>query len=150
MSALTNEACPDPVLLFDGECGLCQRVVRGLLRLDRRARLRFARLQGPAAQEFLRAQGLPTREFDTIFFVADWAHPARGNYAVRTAGVIAALRAIGGGPRLLAAAIAILPARWCDAVYRVIGRSRYRIFGPWKSRPLRRPEWAGRFLDGVE
>src|SRR4051812_37486572 len=49
---------PVPVLFFDGECGLCNRVVRLLLRLDTRGRLRFAPLQGPVAQDYLRAHGL--------------------------------------------------------------------------------------------
>jgi hypothetical protein len=53
----TDAARPDPVLLFDGECGLCQRLVRVLLGLDRRGRLRFAPLQGPAAQSYLRQHG---------------------------------------------------------------------------------------------
>ena len=43
----------DPVLFFDGECGLCQRLVRGLLKLDQRGGLRLAPLQGPTAQDWL-------------------------------------------------------------------------------------------------
>ena len=56
-----------PVLLFDGECGLCHRVVRGLLKCDRRERLRFAPLHGAAAQVWLRERGLPTTDFTKGF-----------------------------------------------------------------------------------
>jgi predicted DCC family thiol-disulfide oxidoreductase YuxK len=42
----TPVAATGPVLFFDGECGLCNRVVRLMLRLDRRGRLRYAPLQG--------------------------------------------------------------------------------------------------------
>ncbi len=137
-----------PVLFFDGECGLCQRLVRLLLRLDHAGRLRFAPLQGAAAQAYLRSHGLPTLDFDTLIFVPDWATRARPEYRVRTAGAIGALRAIGGGvARTLAALIAVFPASVRDAGYRVVGRSRYRLFGPWQPRPLPRPEWAARFLD---
>ena len=55
-----------PVLLFDGECGLCNGVVRFLLRQDTAARLHFAPLQSGPAQEYLRAQGLPTADFDSL------------------------------------------------------------------------------------
>ena len=136
-----------PVLFFDGECGLCHRLVRFLLRLDRVGRLRFAPLQGPTAQGYLRAHGLPTVDFDTLVYVPDWSQRDAPAHLFRTAGVIAALRAIGGGTaRTLATVIAIFPAVVRDAGYRVIGHWRYRIFGPWRPRPLARPEWAARFL----
>ena len=63
-------------MLFDGECGLCDRVVRLLLRLDRRGRLRFASLQGPEGQAYLRAQGLLTRDFSTLVFVRQGLLPS--------------------------------------------------------------------------
>jgi predicted DCC family thiol-disulfide oxidoreductase YuxK len=137
---------PVPVLLFDGECGLCNRVVRLLLRLDTERRLRFAPLQGPPAQAYLRSHGLPTEDFDTLVFVPDWNHRAQANYLLRTAGVVAALRLAGGFGRFLAALLVIVPAGLRDAGYRAIGHSRYRLFGPWKPRPLPRAEWAARFL----
>ncbi len=137
-----------PVLFFDGECGLCQRIVRVLLRLDRAGRLRFAPLQGPTAQDFLRAQGLPTEDFDTLIFVPDWSRRDQREYLVRTAGVIGALRST--ERRLastLAALLAIVPAGLRDAGYRGVARWRRRIFGPWQPGSLARSEWAGRFLE---
>ena len=137
----------DPVLFFDGECGLCHRLVRLLLRLDRQARLRFAPLQGNTAQDYLRAHGLPTADFDTLVYVPDWNRRDRPEFLFRTAGVIAALRTVGGGlARVLAGLFGIFPTPVRDAGYRVVGHWRYRIFGPWRPRPLPRAEWAGRFL----
>src|SRR5262245_60001986 len=143
-------AAPGPVLFFDGGRGLCNRLVRGLLRLDPGGPLRFAPLQGPSAQAYLRAHGLPTADFDTLIYVPDWSRRDRPEYLLRSAGTLAALRTTGRFGRGLAALLPIIPARVRDAVYRVIGHTRYRIFGPWKPRPLPRPEWAARFLDGVE
>lgn len=138
----------EPVLLFDGECGLCNRIVRLMLRLDSQGRLRYAPLQGPSAQAYLQAHGLPTKDFDTIVYVPDWNRRDRPEHIVRTTGIIAALRAIGGGwARAMAAFLAVFPRIVRDAGYRVVGRWRYRIFGPWQPRPLRRSEWATRFLN---
>ena len=134
-----------PVLLFDGECGLCNRCVRLLLRLDRAARLRYAPLQSPAAQAYLKAQGLPTEDFDSLVFVPDWANAAEVPLR-RTDGVLAALRLCPGTGRALAAVLGIFPATWRDAGYKLIARWRYRIWGEWRPRPLARPEWAERFL----
>lgn len=136
-----------PVLFFDGTCGLCQRIVRGLLRRDRAGRLRFAALQSPVAQAYLRCHGLPTEDFDSLIFVPEWRCRDRPEYLRRTAGAMAALRATGGaGARFLAGALALLPACLRDAAYRGIARGRHRIFGAWRERPLDRPEWEGRFL----
>ena len=64
MSAETVNGGPEPdlspsregsaigaVLFFDGECGLCNGVVRILIRLDRTGRLHYAPLQGASAKE---------------------------------------------------------------------------------------------------
>lgn len=127
----------NPVLLFDGECGLCQRVIRIMMALDRRGRLRYAPLQGPAAQAFLRARGLPVADFDSLVFVPDWDRRDSVDYALRSDGVIRALQAIGGVGRLLAWG-RVVPAGWRDAAYRQVARWRYRMFGPWRGgRPLR-------------
>jgi predicted DCC family thiol-disulfide oxidoreductase YuxK len=137
---------PDPVLLFDGECSLCQRIVRALLRVDRAGRLRYAPLQSLPAQTFLRARGLSTEDFDTLVFVTDWARRETAPFLLRTAGVIAALRVMGGTAGVLAFLLRLVPAPWRDAAYRFVGHTRYRIFGPWRPRPLARAEWAARFI----
>lgn len=146
MPASLESSAPSPVLLFDGECGLCNRVVRLLLRLDREGRLRFAPLQGVHAQAYLRAAGLPTENFDTLVLVGDWDGPCRNEYLLRTDAVVAALRLAGPLGREFAAVVAVFPARWRDAAYRLVARFRYRLFGEWRPRPLPRPEWAARFL----
>lgn len=141
---MSSAPASGPVLLYDGECGLCNRVVRRLLALDREGKLRFAPLQGPSAQDYLRMHHLPTTDFSTLVFVPNWPGGAAPPL-LRTDGVIAALRATGhtGKARLLAA----FP-RWLrDFGYKCVARLRYKIFGPWRSCPLPRPEWAARFIE---
>jgi predicted DCC family thiol-disulfide oxidoreductase YuxK len=147
MTTSPSEKSPaDPVLLFDGECGLCQRVVRFLLRIDGEGHLRFSPLQGPAAQAFLREQHLATTDFDSVLWVPDWSRRHTQPYLQRTESIIAALRVCGRIGRMLATLIALWPPKWRDAIYRTIGHIRYRIFGPWHPHPLPRPEWARRFV----
>lgn len=136
---------PGPVLFFDGECGLCNRCVRLLLRMDRGARLRFAPLQSELAQRYLRSKQLPTEDFDSLVFVPDWNQREAGVPLLRTNGVIGALRAVGGIGAVLAW-VRIIPASWRDAAYKLVARWRYRLWGEWKPRPLPRAEWAQRFL----
>jgi predicted DCC family thiol-disulfide oxidoreductase YuxK len=146
MSVSPAHAYPDPVLLFDGECGLCNRVVRGLLRADRGGRLRYGALQSTPAQAFLAKRGLSTQNFDSLIFVTDWAHRDTAPFLERTAGATAALQVCGGFWRGLAMLMALVPAAWRDAAYRFIARTRYRWFGPWQPAPLPRSEWSRRFV----
>jgi predicted DCC family thiol-disulfide oxidoreductase YuxK len=134
-----------PVLLYDGECGLCNAVVRWMIRRDRRARLRFAPLQSPVAQDYLRREGLPTSDFDSIVFVPDWKHPVPAAYRLRTDGALAALREIGGIGRALAW-LRVIPRALRDPMYRLIARFRYALFGEYRPTPLPDPAWAKRFL----
>ncbi len=134
-----------PVLLYDGECGLCNACVRLLLRADRAGALSFAALQGAPAQAFLRAQGLPTEDFDTLIFVPDWNRPAPGRYLVRTDGVLAAC-AVAGGWIGACAELRVVPRGLRDAVYKVVARFRYRLLGPYRPTPLPHAEWERRFL----
>jgi predicted DCC family thiol-disulfide oxidoreductase YuxK len=134
-----------PVLLYDGECGLCNAVVRFLLREDAGGRLRFAPLQGPAAQAYLRAHGLPTEDFDSLVFVPDWERPEDGGSCLRTAGVLAALDEIGGVWRALSW-VRVVPAALRDPFYKVVARFRYALFGEYRPTPLPEAEWERRFL----
>lgn len=143
----TDAAPSGPVLLFDGECGLCQRLVRLLLRLDRRRRLCFAPLQGPAAQGYLRQHGLPATDGESMILVPDWHRRDPPRYLQRTDAMIAALREVGGIGRMVAAVLRLVPAAWRDAGYRLVARWRRKIFGAARAGVLARPEWSGRLLD---
>ena len=113
----------------------------------RRGALRFAPLQGPFAQAYLRHHGLPLTDFDSLIFVPEWTRRELPEFLQRTDGVIAALRVVGGVTGTMLAWIRILPASWRDALYRLIARWRYRIFGKWQPRPLPRPVWKTRFFE---
>ena len=136
---------PQPVLLYDGQCGLCHRVVHCLLRSDAAGRLRFAPLQSPPAQAYLMAQGLPTEDFDSLVFVPDWNKPVPGGYKLRTDGVLAAAAEVGGWWRLVTWT-RVLPAGLRDFFYRLVARSRFALFGKYRPAPLPDPAWEKRFL----
>ncbi len=135
-----------PVLLYDGECGLCNAVMRFMLKHDRRGVLKFAPLQGRTGQALLRRQGLDTSNFDSLVLIEDLLRADAG-YSLRSTGVIRALAEMGGAYRGAARVLRVIPATWRDGLYRVVARLRYRIFGPYRPTPLPNPEWARRILD---
>ena len=135
-----------PVLLFDGECGLCNRVVRFLIRHDPGERLHFARLQEPPAQDFLRSHGLPTGDFGSLVYVRDWNDRERSGFLLRTSGALACFAELGGGWRILSW-LKWIPPFLRDPAYWLVSRTRYAIFGTYKPEPLPDPAWNRRFLD---
>ena len=132
------------VLLYDGECGLCGAVVRGLLRLDRRGRLRFADLQGGFARATLLRLGLPLTDFDSLVFLPE---AEGGVFQLRSDGVIAVLYLLGGGARALGAVMRIMPAAWRDGGYRGVARARHRVLGRRAITPLWDSRRAERFIE---
>ena len=135
-----------PVLLYDGECGLCNALIRFILKYDRRGVLVFAPLQGPTGQEFLRRQGLNTENFDSVVFIEDITR-ADTLLSLRSTGALRALEEMGGVYRYTARVLRVVPTPWRDVLYRMIARLRYRFFGPYRPTPLPNPEWTRRILD---
>jgi predicted DCC family thiol-disulfide oxidoreductase YuxK len=144
ISPETMTHSPQPVLLYDGECGLCNAVMRFMLKHDRRGQLKFAPLQGALGQAFLSSRGMNTRDFDSIVFIDD-AGRTDTSFSLRTGGVARALEEIGW--RRVGGLIRIVPGFLRDGLYRVIARLRYRIFGRYRPTPLPNPKWVERILD---
>ncbi|HET7534917.1 MAG TPA: DCC1-like thiol-disulfide oxidoreductase family protein [Candidatus Didemnitutus sp.] len=134
-----------PVLLYDGECGLCNWVVRRLLATDKNGRLHFAPLQSAPARDYLKSHGLPPDDFSSLVFVEDWDQPQARPPLLRTDGALAAAAVVGGVWRMFTW-LRVLP-RWLrDPFYKLVARTRYAIFGAYRPRPLPNPEWESRFL----
>ena len=112
---------PTPVLFFDGECGLCHRSVAWFQRHDRRRVLRYAPLQGRTYASL--SEPGPT-DLSTMVLVDE-----RGLW-IESDGVLAGLRAIGGGWWALAAVGRLIPRFLRNAAYRFVARRRIGWFGP--------------------
>jgi len=136
----------NPIILYDGVCGLCNRLVQFLLRHDKRKHLRFASLQSDFAGAVLRRHGLDPKDLDTFHFVENYD---RQNERVfdRSAAVLKAGRALGGVWAMLASVASLLPRALLDPLYRLVARNRYRVFGKFESCMLPDPSQRNRFLD---
>ncbi len=136
----------NPILLYDGVCGLCNRLVQFSLKRDANQRLRFASLQSHFAGDLLQRHDLDSRDLDTVYFVENCGCPDEW-LASRSDAVISVLRLIGGSWAVAAALLRIIPRTIRDWGYGIIARNRYRIFGKSDSCPLPDPRDRHRFLD---
>lgn len=132
------------VLLYDGECGLCNRLVRFLLRRETTGILKFAPLQGRFGQAALGRLGLPQEDFDSLVYLPD---RDGDGYLQKTDGVVAVLAMLPGEWPRLSRGLALIPQAWRDFGYGLVARSRYALFGEYKPTPLPDPKWADRIID---
>lgn len=128
------------IVVFDGQCLLCNGWVQFLLRHDRAQRIRFASIQSAAGQQLLARAGLQVEGLQTLLVIdgeRSWQH---------TAAILRVLHAL-GWPWRLAWVGWLVPAPLRDGLYRWVARNRYRIWGRSATCMLPAPEHAARFLD---
>jgi predicted DCC family thiol-disulfide oxidoreductase YuxK len=136
----------EPVLLYDGLCGLCDGSVQFVLRHDRRGVMRFATLQGDFARGVLaRHPGLAG--VDSLMLVE--TDPATGEerVATRSTGVLRIARYLGGPWPALAGAFSVVPRFLRDAAYDLVARTRFRLFGRLDRCRVPEPAQRARFLE---
>lgn len=137
---------PKPIILYDGVCGLCNRLVQFLLKHDRHGRLRFASLQSDFAAKVLQRHGFDPKDLDTLHVVENYDQPSE-RVLQRSDAVLRAWRELGGIWSVLASVSRIIPRPLRDFVYRVVAQNRYRVFGKYDTCMLPDPEQRNRFLD---
>lgn len=124
-----------PILLFDGECILCNNVVQWAWRHDKKGNIRYATLQSQLAEDLPNdAQGL-----STVVLIKN------GKRYTRSSAVIELLRSIGGVWSLITITH-IIPKGIRDYLYDWIAANRYRWFGKKDSCMMPPVGWAERFI----
>lgn len=136
---------PNPIVLYDGVCGLCNRLVQFLLKHDRHDRFRFASLQSEFAQSLMTRHGVDPHDLDTVYVVKNYQLSDEALLA-RSDAILYMLTQL-GGIWSLAGAGRVLPRGLRDAVYKIVARNRYRVFGKHESCMLPEPQHRVKFLD---
>ncbi len=135
-----------PIILYDGVCGLCNRLVQFLLRHDKQARLRFASLQSDFAAKVLLRHGIDPKDLDTLHVIENYERPNE-RVLQRSDAILRAGRELGGFWSASAAVAQVIPRSLRDVIYRFVARNRYRVFGKYDSCMLPDPNQRSRFLD---
>jgi predicted DCC family thiol-disulfide oxidoreductase YuxK len=136
----------NPIVFYDGVCGLCNRLVQFSLQRDANRRLHYASLQSDFAAKVLRRHGFDSRDLDTVYFVEECGRPEE-RLSARSDAVISVLQQIGGPWSLTAALLRIVP-RWLrNWGYNIVAHNRYSIFGKSDSCLLPEAKYRDRFLD---
>ena len=110
-----------PIIFFDGVCGMCNRFVDLILRIDDKGVFRFAPIQGETAKRLLPPPSEAPQEW-SMFYLDE-----RGIYE-RSDAFVEVYRRLGGTWWFLSL-LRLVPRGVRDSVYQTIARNRYRWFG---------------------
>jgi predicted DCC family thiol-disulfide oxidoreductase YuxK len=139
------EQGPHPIVLYDGVCGLCNRLNQFLLKRDKHDRLRFASLQSSLAESLTLRHGADPKDLDTVYVLVDHNRPTE-RLLSRSNAIIYVLTQLGGFWKVMSVA-KILPEALRNVAYNLVAKNRYRVFGKHDSCMLPDPKNKDKFLE---
>jgi predicted DCC family thiol-disulfide oxidoreductase YuxK len=114
------------ILLFDGECALCNGLVEFVIRNDSKGKFKFAPLKSEPGIKVLESGRLYENELDTFVYCRN------NRFYFRSTAAIYLLFELGGLWKIFYALL-IVPPALRDLVYNAIAYNRYKIFGRTKN-----------------
>jgi predicted DCC family thiol-disulfide oxidoreductase YuxK len=138
---MPDETAEGPVLLYDGTCGLCSRLVQFILRHDRGGTLKFAGLQGDYARAAV-ANRPALEGVDSVI----WIGAPDEKALIRSDAALKVLTYLGGAWRLVAL-LRLVPRPLRDWVYHLVAEHRHALAPAGAACYLPPPEERHRFLD---
>jgi len=112
----------DRILLFDGVCNLCNRLVIFVINKDKKEKIRFGQLQSSIGQSILLSYGIRETHIDSLVYIEDKI------IYLKSSAVLHLLKSLGGGWNLFYGFI-VIPAFVRDFIYDLVARYRFRVFG---------------------
>lgn len=127
------------IILFDGDCNLCNGFVQFIIKRDPEAKFKFASLQSHFGEKVMEAVGLPSGERGTVVLIQD------GKPYVRSDAVLRISRGLSGGWPVVFI-FKVVPRFIRDAVYSFVAHRRYRWFGQRESCMMPTADTSRRFI----
>jgi len=139
LAALLASTKDSPIIVFDAECVLCSANAQFVLTHDKARHFRLASMQGDAGAGLYRHFGIDPADPETMVVVT-------GGRVLRDSDAVIAIWSGLGRPWSLLTAVRFVSKPLRDALYRLVARNRYRIFGRRDVCWLPTPDQAERVL----
>ncbi|MBK8626682.1 MAG: DUF393 domain-containing protein [Saprospiraceae bacterium] len=124
-----------PIVLFDGECMLCNQSVQWLIKHDKNQILKFHHLQ----TSYLESNSSKT--INSVILLHN------GNKHDKSAAIIQIFVLLGGTYKLISFIFGIFPKAMRDIGYDFIAKYRYKWYGKYNTCEIPAKQWQDRFLD---
>ena len=109
-----------PLIIYDGDCGLCNRSISFIIRHEKSEYLRFSPVGSAFAQKVMRANGLSPDDIDSIVLVES------GNCHVESDAVVGVAKFLKWPWSMIAWSKAI-PRPFRDWCYRLVAANRMKL-----------------------
>jgi len=136
---MTRPLPDDDVILYDGVCVFCSRWVRFVATRDVERRFRFTPIQSGYGTGLAQAFGIDSENPDTNAVIHGGVAYFKSDAALTVLGALPGW----GWVRVFRA----LPKPARDAVYNLVARNRYRIFGKYQTCFVPDAEMRGRVME---
>ncbi len=133
------------LVLYDGNCGLCHRLVRFVLARDGHGVFHFASLQSDFARTLLQRFGRDPDTLTTFYIVTEYRTLSPSLFCKSKAALLP-FHTLGGPWRALGP-LRIVPVAVLDRCYDLIARNRYRLFGRRDRCFIPDDKYKSRFID---
>jgi predicted DCC family thiol-disulfide oxidoreductase YuxK len=126
------------IIVFDGVCNFCNRIVQIIIRHDPSAQIHFAAQQSEAGKKLLSDYKVSTSATSVIFIKDGLVHE-------QSDAVIEIAKLLTAWPSLFRYTI-IVPRFIRNYIYQLVAANRYRLFGKQAQCMVPKEEEKGRFL----
>lgn len=130
---------PDFLVLFDGICNLCNGAVVFIIKRDKAGKIRFASLQSELGRDQLVRNGLDPDALHSMIVIENGKLFQKSDAVLR---IVARMDGAWPGLRIFR----IIPRFLRDALYDLVARTRYKIFGKKEVCMIPTPELKERFV----
>jgi predicted DCC family thiol-disulfide oxidoreductase YuxK len=127
------------IIVFDGVCNFCNRIVQIIIRHDPSAQIHFAAQQSEAGEKLLSQYSIQESTSSVVFITKEVVY-------YQSDAVIEIAKLLTGWPSLFRYTI-IVPRFLRNAIYKFIAANRYLIFGKQDQCMVPKEEDRGRFLN---
>ena len=108
------------IIIFDGECNLCNGVVGWLMKFAPKDLFEFVPFQSPRGQKLLIEHGFPTEQLETVILLDDQGVHTHSDGFLRVVSKIPKWKKV-------AALLAFIPRMIRDFIYRTASKHRVRV-----------------------
>lgn len=134
-----TDTAEHPVILFDGECNLCNGFIQFIISNDPDAKFRFAPLQSDIASDLLEEDRSLRPPLTSMILVDDGECYEKSAASLRLADYM-------GWPYQILSVLRLLPRGFRDIVYDEIASRRYQWFGKKDECMRPTPDVTDRFI----
>jgi predicted DCC family thiol-disulfide oxidoreductase YuxK len=127
------------VLLFDGECNLCNSTVNFILEKDKKGKIKFASLQSETGKQLSRESSVTTSNLSSVVLI-------HNKQVFTKSDVVLQVSIILGGVWKLLALTRVIPRPIRNWIYDLIAKNRYKWFGKTNQCKLPSTNISSRFI----